>query len=901
MEILPTQRGDVVMWRFLLFVLLALSLAKNDASAHLFARGGGTPGASDEEFVGPFASWMCVMPAAAPGNPCGAATASYGTATGDGSTDDTAALQTMLDKIGFSGSCAAGSGCVPVLYFPCGNYKITATLHLIGQLYIGLIGQDNSASGCTTTISWYGLLPSTTAASFTGTISGSTFNSSSFNNATLTVTPGTGSIHLGDIITSGTNCNGTYIAQSSGVNTYVLSGGGNCANVSSMAMTSAERAMLWTDGASRAKIDRITFDGRSGTNSGVDQGWSDVGTPFPTADEYTDDVFTNFLGAGITCGPSGGGCSEISVLRSKFLGNAAGIQTINANALQIWCWYCDLENNTYGLTSRSLSGGGDNFGGFHAFMSVFKNNTTADVSWGNTKEFAFVGNYSSGSGRFLDSGGTSGVDPTLVVGNTIVNTHHCLSVALNDKGPLLFASNTVVTSAGCTTDSVAGASATSSSGPSVGMGTGGDLLLEENTFSKGASPSGTCSTSTPGWTAGRCYEWNETIQTASPAVPTLPLIPESRSRTVYETSPSGSGTTCTAVSPCGVQTAICLAATGSSGISGGACTGTVARTRSIVHLPANTYTVCAIVPVGADIQIVGDGFNTIIQCGTSGTPTLTVHGPSKVVLRDFWVAGNIGSNIDSILIDGTDQPGAVIWADQLIGAGETTGLFSDNLSNATIEIHGNQFCTASGPCMTTTGANKLLLFAGTSVTHTDDTHSDTNAVINMSGTGTVYDIDQWNDQGGHPIATVTGSGNLTIGVGEWDTSLSPHSIVMTSFAGTGLITSAGINSNAAIGTNAGANVVAHGLNDTPAPFWVPSGSGSTQFLEGWDWVNPTLVADSCTNPSSPCPGLASLHQALNTLEITRPTQPKYGGPGITSVEMYRVNIENTRYGLHVTP
>jgi hypothetical protein len=79
---------------------------------------------SDEEFVGPFASWANVK-------------TNYG-AAGDGATDDSAAIQKALNAL---------SSTNPTLYFPAGTYLITQTLTLSAKTaqtyeYMSVIGQD---------------------------------------------------------------------------------------------------------------------------------------------------------------------------------------------------------------------------------------------------------------------------------------------------------------------------------------------------------------------------------------------------------------------------------------------------------------------------------------------------------------------------------------------------------------------------------------------------------------------------------------------------------------------------------------------------------------------------------------------------------------------------------------
>src|SRR5262245_34960767 len=81
---------------------------------------GGTGGTSDEEFAGPFPSWANVK-------------TMYG-ARGDGTTNDTAALQNALNDVGTAGKS-------DVVYLPAGTYRITATLSHRAKKYVTLVGE----------------------------------------------------------------------------------------------------------------------------------------------------------------------------------------------------------------------------------------------------------------------------------------------------------------------------------------------------------------------------------------------------------------------------------------------------------------------------------------------------------------------------------------------------------------------------------------------------------------------------------------------------------------------------------------------------------------------------------------------------------------------------------------
>ena len=98
----------------------------------------GQPGApvvddptQSDEFVGPFPSWTNLK-------------AAYG-AVGDGTADDTAALQRGLTELGTQGRS-------PVIFLPKGTYRITRTLTLAHTLNVSIVGEDPRA----TTIVWDG-------------------------------------------------------------------------------------------------------------------------------------------------------------------------------------------------------------------------------------------------------------------------------------------------------------------------------------------------------------------------------------------------------------------------------------------------------------------------------------------------------------------------------------------------------------------------------------------------------------------------------------------------------------------------------------------------------------------------------------------------------------------------
>ena len=113
------------------FLVVDNSGANSATNSSLCATSKTCASALSDEFVGPFASWAN-------------AKTQYG-ATGNGVTDDTAALQHLLDDLGTPGHSDVG-------WLPAGTYRITGTLVMAARINVSLIGEDPT----TTSIRWDG-------------------------------------------------------------------------------------------------------------------------------------------------------------------------------------------------------------------------------------------------------------------------------------------------------------------------------------------------------------------------------------------------------------------------------------------------------------------------------------------------------------------------------------------------------------------------------------------------------------------------------------------------------------------------------------------------------------------------------------------------------------------------
>jgi hypothetical protein len=233
-------------------------------------------GLGNEIFVGPFANWLNVK--TTPG--CGA--------TGNGSTDDTAAIQNCINKL---------SSTTPVLYFPAGTYKITSALSVPSQNFISLIGAAPSLGTAGNPPCNNGLAEAGKVCIVWG---------GPANSATM--------LQLHDV-------------SFSRVDRLTFNGNNGVAS------------LILDSPASTSSIDEFTDDvfiGAGGTYNG--------GTSIDFACGWVAGV-SAFTGGS-------NGCSEIAFVRDKFVGGTWGIAGGNGNAGDMWVWYSTFSNLGIALQNK---------------------------------------------------------------------------------------------------------------------------------------------------------------------------------------------------------------------------------------------------------------------------------------------------------------------------------------------------------------------------------------------------------------------------------------------------------------------------------------------------------------------------------------------------------------------
>jgi hypothetical protein len=672
--------------------------------------------------------------------------------------------------------------------------------------------------------------------------------------------------------------------------------------------------MLYVNGVTFSRFDRLTFNGQGNAGVAVDQSKADgTSNYFDTGNEYADDVFEN-AGIGLRCGNLGYGCAETSMLRDQFINNTvAGVAMKNFNALDMWIWYSLFQNNAVGATNAQGAGN------FHVYNSIFQRSTVADIQYGNTGVFNFRNNYSIGSNAFVQAGGTGSPDNVTMQGNTILDTTQALSIWQNDPGPVVFLDNIVRTSpTATTTDTGFSYLVTATSGPAIIVGGSpplhhsGSLFSMGNTFSVGNISTPCIATpASPALGTSTCHEINDQVlpySSINPAMPTLPGTPPNNNRQIFEASPTGSGTACTAASPCSIQQAITNAAKAEQ-------SGAI---HPVAHIAAGAYNISSTITVPATansgIQIIGDGsYSQLIWAGAvGGGPVMRLLGPSKAILRDFQAAGyNSGGNsIAGIEVDNADQAGSRIFMEQAALADSQPNLFVDGLDYTNVELHDIQHWSApTGTSINVTGGPSAAaglwqggatnIFAGVSLGNYLGYQVSNGARAIASGT--------FNDGGGcaptcTKVANVTGPSTFTY-AGSFLAlpSGSPVALSLNNFQGTAALLNlytlgdVDINGNGGTGRVLGAGLVGPSttfFNNTSSP------ATTTEFLNGQADPTPGSGGNSVL-PEQGCCDPAFLSAALNQLRTEQPTLLAPLASGVTDARFYRVFVEYFASGIHL--
>jgi pectin methylesterase-like acyl-CoA thioesterase len=405
--------------------------------------------------------------------------------------------------------------------------------------------------------------------------------------------------------------------------------------------------VLYINGVAYSRFERMTFDGSGAAAIIVDQSWDNKTGKFDTGNRYGDLVFKD-AGIGIRGGVLDFGFAETTVLRCRFSNfSQAGIVLCNFNALDLWVHYSSFTDCNYAITN-TLNGKGA--GNYRVYNSVLKNSKTADFGIGNTGGFSMRHNYSIGSRRFIEAGGTNNPAYITVQKNIILDTTDPYAISIGNQGPIFLYDN-VIRSRSRGQFGVVFIAAFSADSDGFAIG---------NTFTE-KSPIGV---------NNRLTEIDSVIvpKAALDLVePNLPDTPPNLHRAVVEV-PAGAGAGV-------IQQAINAAVANHKG------------QRPVVHLPAGIYKIASTitVPANADVQIVGDGAMTqLIWTGVGPGPVVSLAGPSKASLSALQVQGT--GTAESIVATNIDQPGSRVFMEGVeLRSAVNANLFVDGLDYAVVD------------------------------------------------------------------------------------------------------------------------------------------------------------------------------------------------------------------------
>jgi hypothetical protein len=479
--------------------------------------------------------------------------------------------------------------------------------------------------------------------------------------------------------------------------------------------------MLVVDGVAYSRIARLTFDGRTRAAIAVDQSWNGKTGPFDTGNDYSDDRFVD-AGIGLRGGFHGHGFAETTVARAEFVRNSvAGISLGNFNALDLWVWYSLFDRCAVGVTN------GSGAGNFHVYNSVFRESSVADLFMRHTGGFSARGNYSVGSRAFFLSGPNTNNPATIhLQGNTIVDPVEPTAIRLHNQGPALLTDNVVRSRAGA-------------AGPVVQWTSffGADVASVGNTFTVANAVSSN----------GRVLSVDDrTVDAAALTLvePSLPPPWPNLRRPVFDVAADAGGAA--------IQQAIDRAAAERG-------------RRPVVHIPAGTHAIARTIVVPAsDVQIVGDGYATVLRWSGAGSgPVVRIDGPGQAALRELRVDG--AGRADGVVIANADRPGSRIYMQGVqLRAGKVTDLHVDGVDHAYLQLEDfGQAASPDGRAIVVRGGperragrpatGRVSIFSGAS--------SRNRLSLDLSDGGMLLVRDVWYESRGAGYAHVRGRATFT--------------------------------------------------------------------------------------------------------------------------------------------
>lgn len=605
-------------------------------------------------------------------------------------------------------------------------------------------------------------------------------------------------------------------------------------------------AMLLLDGTRYSSFGRLSFDGRGLADVGVDQDWTRAAGNFPTNLAWSDVGFRD-LAVGIRAGNSGNGVAETVVARARFVGMTdAAFLAKNYNVLDWFFWDCLFQDNRVGLSNDPGAGH------FHVYDSVFERSTYADLVMRNASYFGVRRNTSVGSTTFLagEFTGRNG-SPSTIVGNQIWDFLVQPAIRIAHRGPVLLLDNLFV--------------------PSAGIFDGGVAVLEGYTTMDAL-------------TAGNRVPWHGAVTAADrwvdlgeevvelatlPAPDTTAARWRARAdRPVFEVDAAGGEAALRA------DVAAALERTGE---------------RPVVHLPPGEITLSAplVLPPGADLQLVGDGEDSVLAwAGDTTGPVIRIEGPSRVTLRDLRVDG--AGIVDGVHITDADTPEGRVRFDQGFARSNGVGFDVMDLSLSQVEMQ-NGYHDRNTTVGVRASAARVDIWGGAS--------SDNALSYRVCDGGDILVTDAWYESGSLPAFVSLGEGTGRFTIDGFRSAVpqpgGTYGIEVAGFAGDVAVLGGRLGGRVHVGGAEPAQRVLIAGNQADAADWidVDATDGTTAVL-----VNTQYVGESTQAPEQGTRDASVIAALIAPVRERAPTPLRAWGADTEDVRVYRTRVENALRG-----
>jgi hypothetical protein len=427
--------------------------------------------------------------------------------------------------------------------------------------------------------------------------------------------------------------------------------------------------MLMLNGVSYSEYSRITWDGSKKAGAAIAHEWDGQVQFANSGTQHSDEIFKD-VAIGLKSGPKMD--AEFAIRRCRFYNcTATGISLGGFNALDWWVWDCYFENCLNGVANNSPGNGAGNF---HVYRSIFKNSSRADISLGNSEFFSFRDNVSFNSNCFIAASQFSNTSPITIQRNIIISNKDKIMAQLFTKGNVLFLDNTFITP-----DSAKNYVIDNTDNFSTPAA---DLTLVGNNFTAKQK----LFLNTGGRTIDIDNKSGIPPLKSLPSLMPVPFATPFKSE-VLELNDKMSTDT--------IQRLINKVA--------------ASKKNAILHFNFGTYTITKTIhiPGNALITLIGDGLSTILNAsGDSVTNIIEVASPARAIFQNLYLNGRGKSG--GILIHDNDQPGNIIYADQLLlYHGIESNLFINGFSKTDfrLECFQHNYCTKEGTSIKLVGAN----------------------------------------------------------------------------------------------------------------------------------------------------------------------------------------------------